>query len=120
MPGRFPLYTDADIHGPLVDALVQKGWDVLRAIDRFPQGTDDSIHFEEAVRLGRVLVANDSDMKALAERWLSEGRRFHGLVWWPRKQYASMSVSQVADCFETLAQQHEPFAEYPIVFIKHR
>lgn len=115
---RFPLYTDADIHGHLVDALVQKGWDVLRAIDRFRQGTDDSIHFEEAVRLGRVLVANDADMKALAERWLNQGRRFPGLVWWPRKQYATMSVSQLVDCFEALARQHEPFAAYPIIFIK--
>ena len=54
MPGRFPLYTDADIHGPLVEALVQEGWDVLRAIDRFPEGTNDYVHFDEAVRLGRV------------------------------------------------------------------
>lgn len=52
MPGRFPLYTDADIHGPLVAALIRKGWDVLRAIDRFRQGSDDSIHFEEAAGKG--------------------------------------------------------------------
>jgi predicted nuclease of predicted toxin-antitoxin system len=120
VPRRFALYTDADIHGPLVDALVQSGWDVLRAIDHFRQGTDDLIHFEEAARLGRVMVANDSDMKALAERWLSQGRPFPGLVWWPRKQYASMSVSQIVRCFEALAEQEEPFAAYPIVFIRHR
>jgi hypothetical protein len=34
--GRFPLYTDADIHGPVVDALKDHGWDVVRAIDTYP------------------------------------------------------------------------------------
>ena len=31
MAGRFPLYTDADIHGPVVKALVSADWDVVRA-----------------------------------------------------------------------------------------
>jgi hypothetical protein len=117
--GRFPLYTDASIHGPLVDALIEHGWDVLRAVDAFPEGTEDLIHFEEATRLGRVLVANDSDMKALAERWLDEGRTFPGLLWWPPKQYGRMSVSDIVEIFEELARQDEPFA-YPIIYIKPR
>jgi predicted nuclease of predicted toxin-antitoxin system len=120
VPGRFRLYTDADIHGPLVDALAREGWDVLRAIDRFPEGTDDSVHFDEAVRLGRVLVANDSDMKALAERRLGERQRFPGLVWWPRKQYASMTIAEVVERFEELARLADPFGAYPIVCIKPR
>jgi hypothetical protein len=73
VPGRFPLYTDADIHGPLVEALVRDGWDVLRAIDRFPEGTTDYVHFDEAVRLSRVLVANESDMKAQYASMTAEG-----------------------------------------------
>ena len=47
---RFPLYADADVHGPLIAALCQRGWDIVRAIDRFPQGT--ALH---VVRVGRVL-----------------------------------------------------------------
>jgi hypothetical protein len=31
-----------------------------------------------------------------------------------------MSVSQIVQCFEALAEQSEPFAAYPIVFIRHR
>jgi len=46
--GRFPLYTDADIHGPVVAALRRAGWDVLRAVDAFPEGTQDLLHFERA------------------------------------------------------------------------
>jgi hypothetical protein len=28
---RFPLYTDADVRGPLIKALKKAGWDVVRA-----------------------------------------------------------------------------------------
>ena len=120
MAGRFPLYRDADIHGPVVEGLRQRGWDVLRASDRFPERTSDLTHFEEAARLGRVLVSNDSDMKALAEKWLDEGRPFRGLVWWPRKRYARMSVSDILQTFEDLARRDEPFAAYPIVHLAPR
>jgi hypothetical protein len=118
--GRFPVYTDADVHGPVVEALVQGGWDVLRAVDRFRQGTSDLVHFEEAVRLHRVLVSNDSDMKALAEKWLDEGRPFPGLVWWPRKHYAPMSSSDILWALEELASQDAPFGAYPIVHLAPR
>lgn len=118
MAGRFPLYTDADIHGPVVDALIQRGWDVIRAVDRFLEGTDDPIHFEEAVRQRRVLVANDSHMKAIAQRWLDEGRSFPGLIWWPRKNYYRMSVSDIVRVFDELAEQEDPFGGYPIIHVK--
>jgi len=48
---RFPLYTDADVHGPLVKALKRAGWDVVRAIDELPEGEEDPPHFERAVEL---------------------------------------------------------------------
>lgn len=63
---RFRLYTDADIHGPYVEALRRKGWDVTRAVDAYPEGTDDPIHFERAAREGRVLVSNDLDQLVIA------------------------------------------------------
>jgi len=71
--GRFALYTDADVHGPIVTGLVDRGWDVLRAVDAHPQGTDDEVHFETAAKPGRVLVANDKDQLLIALRWI-EGR----------------------------------------------
>ena len=77
MAGRFPLYTDADVHGPIVTGLIDRGWDVLRAVDAHPQGTDDEVHFETAAKLGRVLVANDKDQLLIALRWIEEVRRDH-------------------------------------------
>jgi hypothetical protein len=94
---RFPVYTDADVHGPIVTGLIDRGWDVLRAVDAKPEGTDDIDHFELAVSLSRVMIANDKHMKATAEGWIQEGRSFPGLIWWPRKAYAAMSNSEILD-----------------------
>ena len=62
MAGRFPLYTDADIRGHLVKAFIERGWDVVRAIDLFPEATPDLQHFEKAAELDRVLVTNTSPL----------------------------------------------------------
>ena len=56
MAGPFPLYTDEDVHGHLIKALRQQGWDVVRAVNVFPQGTDDEAHFEYATKENRVLT----------------------------------------------------------------
>ncbi len=66
MTARFPLYTDADVHGPLIAALCQRGWDVVRAIDLYPEGTADAVHFERAAKEDRVLLSNDEGMERLA------------------------------------------------------
>lgn len=115
---RFPLYTDADIHGPYVEALRRKGWDVMRAVDAYPEGTDDPIHFERAVREGRVLVSNDLDQLAIALEWLSAGRAFPGLVSWQKRQEQRMTAGGVLRAFEELAEKQNPFSPYPIVHLK--
>lgn len=119
MAGRFPLYTDADIHGPVVEGLRRRGWDIMRAVDRFPERTADPVHFAEAAHLGRVLVSNDSDMRAIAEQWLQESRAFAGLVWWPRKHYARMSTSDILEAFEELARRDSPTVETFVERTRH-
>jgi uncharacterized protein (DUF433 family) len=37
---RRPVYTDADLHGPIVAGLINRGFDVIRAVDAAPEGTD--------------------------------------------------------------------------------
>ena len=118
MAGRFPLYADADVRGPVVRALQAAGWDVLRAIDVYPERTKDPVHFEHAARQGRVMVSNDADVKALAESWLAAGKPFRGLVWWPRRHYDRMSEGDFVAAFEELAAQDHPFSPYPIFFVK--
>jgi Domain of unknown function (DUF5615) len=116
--GRFPLYADACVDGPVVEALVRARWNVQRGVDAFPEGTDDPVHFARAIQEERVLVSNDIDMKLLAETWAAEGRRFPGLVWWPRRHYAAMTPGDFVAAFEELAARDDLFAAYPIVHLK--
>jgi len=116
--GRFRLYTDTDIDGRVVKALVRAGWDIERGIDVHPERTLDAVHFEYAVSAGRVLVSNDLDMRLLAESWTAEGRPFPGLVWWHRRHYDVMAPGDFVAAFEALAGQDDRFAGYPIIHIK--
>ena len=120
MAGRFPLYTDTDVDGPVVKALKIVGWDVLRGIEAYPEKTSDLVHFQRAAQEGRVLVSNDTDMLVLAEQWFAEGRPFAGLIWWPRGHYRRMSPGDFCDAFEELAAQDDPFGAYSIVHLKPR
>ena len=54
MAGRQALFTDACVNGHLVEALVTRGWDVMRAIDVYPERTPDPVVFERAASEGRV------------------------------------------------------------------
>ena len=119
MAGRFALYTDADVPGAIVDGLVRTGWDVVRAVDLHPEGTDDLVHFEHALREGRVLVAPDEDQEDIALRWLVEGRSFPGLVTWEREHEGRMTVGDFLRQLEALAEQDEPL-RYPLVYLKPR
>ena len=117
MAGRFPLYTDADVHGHLVDALRERGWDVVRAIEAFPEGTLDDVLFERAAELDRVLVTNDQPLRAIANQWLRDGRVFPGVVTWRQKDYGRMSIGDILRDFETMARLDDPFGNYPIIHL---
>jgi hypothetical protein len=102
----------------VVQGLVDRGWDVVRAVDAFPEGTDDGVHFAHDARANRAMVGNDIDVKLLAERWYAERRPFRGLIWWRREHYGRMKPADFVEAFEELARRDDPFAVYPIVHIK--
>ena len=108
MAGRFPLYTDADVRGPLIKALTNAGWDMVRAIDELAEGTKDPPHFERAVELGRVLVTNDSGQETRAQQWYEAKRSFPGLIVWRQAVYDQVSYGQLVEAFEEIARQTFP------------
>ena len=111
MAGRFPLFTDACVNGHLVDALIQQGWDLVRAIDPYPERTPDPGVFARAAREGRVFVSNDGPIERLARTWLAEGRYFR-MVFWPQQDYRRWTIGELVQAFEDLAAEEDPFA-YP-------
>jgi Domain of unknown function (DUF5615) len=114
--GRFPLFTDENVEGPLVEALRREGWDVVRAIDVFGERTDDEVLFEWAASQGRVFVTTDDAVEAVAERWLREWRPFR-MVRWKQRHQLTASTGAFAEAFEALARKESAFA-YPIEYLK--
>ena len=119
MAGRFPLFTDACVNEHLVQALKHTGWDVVRAIDLYPEKTTDPVLFQRAADDDRVFVTNDRPAEAIAIRWLTEGRPFRGMVAWPQEDYEARRIGDFVHDFEALAQEDDPFA-YPIRYLKAR
>ena len=75
MPGRFGLFSDENVEGPLIKALTARGWDVVRAVDVFGERTNDEALFAWAAEHDRVFVTGDRPAEAIAIRWLREHRR---------------------------------------------
>jgi hypothetical protein len=112
----FPVLADNHLQQAVVEGLRAKGWDVFRAIDVFPEGTEDEVLFSHAVEQGRVFVTNDEDLLAIGHRWLENGQLFPGLVYWHEQDYAAMTAGDILHAFARLAAKQDPFA-YPIQFV---
>jgi hypothetical protein len=117
--GRFAILTDACVNDHLVQALRALGWDLVRAIDLYPERTRDEVLFGRAATDGRVFVTNDRPAEAIAIRWLREGRAFRGMVAWPVEGYENRSISDLVQDFEELAREEHPFL-YPVRHLKAR
>ena len=85
MPGRFPLFTDENIDGPIIRGLRQRGWDVQHATKELGEETKDAPLFQLAASLDRVFVSTDRHMLQLAKKWLEVNRPFR-MIWWEQSE----------------------------------
>lgn len=109
MPGRFPLVTDENIPGPLIEGLKVRGWDVALIIDVFGQRSVDERVFTHAAEQGRVLLTTDIDCLVIASRWLDEGRPFR-LIYWHQGRHQRVPIGRFLDAFDALAAKEDAFA----------
>lgn len=116
MPGRFPLFTDENVDGPIIRGLRQRGWDVQHATTELGEKTKDAPLFHLAASLDRVFVSTDKDMLRLAKDWLRAGRPFR-MIWWEQSETQRIHLSVVLDAFDDLAAKDNVFA-YPIAYLK--
>jgi predicted nuclease of predicted toxin-antitoxin system len=76
-----PAYLDECIDRPVADALGERGFDVLTAIEAGQGEKLDEEQLQFALSLGRVLLTYDrSDFRRLHATYLSTGRHHGGIV----------------------------------------
>jgi len=112
---RFALFTDANVDGRLVRALLQRGWQVKRSVDIFAEDEDDDVIFEHAAKENLVFVTNDEDVLAAGKRWLENNRSFR-MVYWEKRLQDRVSIGSLLEKFEKIAEEENPFL-YPIRFL---
>jgi hypothetical protein len=110
--GRFPLLADEHTSAALFAALRDRGWDVVRVIDEpaLGQGCPDEVVFAYAARNGRVWLTRDERALRLPKAWATQGRPFTGMLVWPQRHRKRMTVGEVVQFLEALADEDEPFA----------
>jgi hypothetical protein len=104
VPGRFPLLTDENVPGPLIEGLRARGWDVLRVVDAMGVRSVD-----ETVEHCRVLVSTDSDCLVIARRWIEGQHRFR-LIYWQQGRHQRVPFGSFIDAFEALTTRDDAFA----------
>ena len=112
----FPAFTDNHVRGPIVSALLSRGWNVKRAVDVFGERNDDEELLAWAVKEGRALVTCDKGLHRVAHRWLSEARPFRMVYWWAEHERV-MSDGDIVRALEAISARSDAFA-YPIEYIK--
>jgi hypothetical protein len=65
----FPVLADNHLQQAVVEGLVTQGWDVVRAIDVFPEGTDDAVLFGHAIKEGRVFPTTKTSSRSAITGW---------------------------------------------------
>lgn len=72
---------DQHVKAAVTDGLRQRGIDVVTAMEDGTDRWEDEAILARATELGRVVFTQDDDFLAIADQWLSVGRRFAGLVY---------------------------------------
>ena len=118
MPG-VPLLTDNHVRGPLIKALRERGWDVVRAVDMFGQENDDAELFAHAAKEGRVFLTCDEGIQAIAHDWLSQGRTDFRMIYCTMQHQQEMTIGDLLEAVEGILANANAFA-YPIEYLKPR
>lgn len=79
-------YTDEHVVFGLVQALRQRGMDVVRVQDRGQEQADDAELLDEALDDRRIMLTNDTDFLILAAQRTEQQQRFAPIFFWPQQR----------------------------------
>ena len=78
-------YADEHVMWAIVQALRQRGMDVVTVQERQGEGTDDAEALAEALRDSRIMLTNDTDFLVLAAQHSRRGESFAPVFFWPQQ-----------------------------------
>lgn len=90
------LYMDENVPGAITEGLRLRGVDVLTVQEDGQTSFPDSVIFDRAIELQRIVFSQDQDFLAEAKRYQSEGRSFPGVI------YARQLRVSIGDCVRDL------------------
>jgi Domain of unknown function (DUF5615) len=96
-------YTDEHVVFGLVQALRQRGMDVVRVQDCGREQADDADLLDEALANERVMLTNDTDFLALAAERAARQERFAPIFFWPQQR---RSIGQLVQSIIREASRH--------------
>ena len=79
-------YADEHVVYPIVQALRQRGMDVVTVQERGRQGTNDAELLTEALEDERVMLTNDRDFLVLAADMARRSEIFAPVFFWPQQR----------------------------------
>ena len=97
-------YADEHVLFGLVQALKQRGMDVLRVQERGRGQADDADLLNEALTDARVMLTNDTDFLALAAERAARQERFAPIFFWPQQR---RSIGQLVQSIIREASRRE-------------
>ena len=97
-------YADEHMVFGLVQALRQRGMDVVRVQERGRGQADDADLLNEALTDERVMLTNDTDFLALAAERAARQERFAPIFFWPQQ---CRSIGQLVQSIIREASRHE-------------
>lgn len=91
-------YADEHVAFPGVQALRQRGMDVVTVQQRGREGTNDAELLDEALRDRRIMLTNDQDFLVLAAERAAAGQPFAPIFFWPQQRRSVGRVMRVIIC----------------------
>ncbi len=79
-------YSDVHVVFGLVQALRQRGMDVVRVQDRGQEEADDIDLLDQALQEQRIMLTNDVDFLTLAAQYGAQQQRFAPIFFWPQQR----------------------------------
>jgi hypothetical protein len=97
-------YADEHVVFGLVQALRQRGMDVVRVQDRGREQADDADLLDEALTDERAMLTNDTDFLVLAAERAARQERFAPIFFWPQQR---RSIGQLVRSIIREASRHD-------------